>query len=209
MSSPTPKQFLLLDGKPILLHTLEQFYAYDSSISVVLVLPLAAIDEWIEIVKKYTITIPHTFVGGGETRFHSVKNALKSISGDGLAAVHDGVRPLVSLATIAACYSKAERTGAAIPVIPLSDSIRQKTADGSVAVRREDFCAVQTPQVFRLDVLQKAYEQDYREAFTDDASVVESAGYKVAQVQGNVENIKITNPADLIFAEAMIKSNKL
>lgn len=206
MSSATPKQFLPLGGKPILLRTLEQFFAYDKAINAVIALPEAGIDEWQEFVKKHTISIPHTFVEGGETRFHSVRNALKSISGDGLVAVHDGVRPLVSLATIAACYDEAERTGAAIPVVPLSDSLRQKTASGSVAMRREDFYAVQTPQVFRLDILRKAYEQEYRESFTDDASVVESAGYKVALVQGNVENIKITNPADLIFAEAMIKS---
>lgn len=206
MNSAIPKQLLPLGGKPVLLRTLEQFFAYDKAVNAVIALPKSAIDEWRKIVKKHTISLPHTFVEGGETRFHSVRNALNSISGGGLAAVHDGVRPLVSLATIAACYNEAERTGAAIPVVPLSDSLRQKTVAGSVAVHREDFYAVQTPQVFRLDILRKAYGQEYRETFTDDASVVESAGCKVALVQGNVENIKITTPADLIFAEAMIRN---
>ncbi len=206
MGSATPKQFLLLNGKPVLLHTLEQFYAFSKDINIVLALPQTAIEEWSEIVRKYTIAIPHTVVQGGETRFQSVKNALSTISGDGVVAVHDGVRPLVSHATIAACFDKAERSGAAIPVVALNDSIRQKTAEGSISVHREDFCAVQTPQVFSLTILCKAYEQEYRSTFTDDASVVESAGYKVSLIQGNVENIKITTPADLIFAEAMMKN---
>jgi len=206
MGSTTPKQFLLLDGKPILLRTLEKFYAYDNCLNIVLALPQAAIDKWAEIVKTYAINIPHTFTIGGETRFHSVKNALNAIAGDGLVAVHDGVRPLVSLATIAACFSEAERSGAAIPTVALSDSIRQKTAEGSIAVKRNEFCIVQTPQVFHLNVLRKAYEQEYRSDFTDDASVVESAGYTVSFVHGNVKNIKITTHADLIFAEAIMKN---
>jgi 2-C-methyl-D-erythritol 4-phosphate cytidylyltransferase len=206
MGSATPKQFLLLGGRPILLRTLEQFFAYDSTINVVIALPEAAIEAWQKIVKTYAISIPHTFVVGGATRFHSVKNALSKIEGEGLVAVHDGVRPLVSHATIEFCFGEAEKSGAAIPTIPLSDSIRKKVGDGkSVAVNRSDFCAVQTPQVFRLSVLRKAYEQEYCNDFTDDASVVESAGYKVSLVQGNVENIKVTTPADLIFAEAIIK----
>jgi 2-C-methyl-D-erythritol 4-phosphate cytidylyltransferase len=171
----------------------------------VLALPEAMMDRWRATVRSCAISIPHTLVAGGATRFHSVQHALKTITGNGLVAVHDGVRPLVSSATIAACFEAAGREGAAIPVTPLTDSIRQLRPDGaSVAVRRENFCAVQTPQVFRLDVLRKAYEQEFCSDFTDDASVVESAGYKVALVAGNTENIKITRPEDFIFAQAMV-----
>lgn len=199
-----PKQLLLLNGKPVLLHAMERFFAYDSALRIVLALPEEAIDRWRSAARRYAVAIPHTVVAGGATRFHSVRNALQVIAGDGLAAVHDGVRPLVSRATIAACFEAAERTGAAIPVTPLTDSIRQlKPGGASVAVNREDFCAVQTPQVFRLSVLREAYEQDFCSDFTDDASVVERAGYAVALVAGNPENIKITKPADLVAAQAM------
>lgn len=208
LGSAIPKQFLLLDGKPVLLRTLEQFHRYHSGINVVIALPENTVDAWENMVKEYAVAIPHTTVAGGQTRFHSVRNALGCIAGQGLVAVHDGVRPLVSHATIAACFDKAGESGAAIPVVPLNDSIRKKTAGGSVAVNREDFCAVQTPQVFDLNILRKAYGQEYSTAFTDDASVAESAGYTVELVDGNVENIKITTPTDLIFAEAMLKSCK-
>jgi 2-C-methyl-D-erythritol 4-phosphate cytidylyltransferase len=184
---------------------MERFFACDSSLSMALALPEALMDRWRDAVRRYAVSAPHTLVAGGATRFHSVQNALRAIAGDGLVAVHDGVRPLVSSATIAACFEAAEREGAAIPVTPLTDSIRQVAPDGtSVAVKRENFCAVQTPQAFRLDVLRKAYEQDFRSDFTDDASVVESAGYRVALVAGNTENIKITRPEDFIFAQAMV-----
>jgi 2-C-methyl-D-erythritol 4-phosphate cytidylyltransferase len=200
-----PKQLLLLSGKPVLLHAMERFFAYDSALRMVLALPEGVEERWRSAVQRHAVAIPHTLVAGGATRFHSVQNALKTIAGDGLVAVHDGVRPLVSRATIAACFDAAERTGAAIPVTPIADSIRQRKPNGaSVAVNREDFCAVQTPQVFRLSVLRKAYEQDFCSDFTDDASVVERAGYEVALVAGNPENIKITRPVDLALAQAMV-----
>jgi 2-C-methyl-D-erythritol 4-phosphate cytidylyltransferase len=188
---------------------MECFFACDSSLSMVLALPEALMDRWRDAVRRYAVSAPHALVAGGATRFHSVQNALSAIDGDGdgdgLVAVHDGVRPLVSSATIAACFEAAAREGAAVPVTPLTDSIRQVAPDGaSVAVKRENFCAVQTPQAFRLDVLRKAYEQEFRSDFTDDASVVESAGYRVALVAGNTENIKITRPEDFIFAQAMV-----
>jgi 2-C-methyl-D-erythritol 4-phosphate cytidylyltransferase len=204
-----PKQLLLLSGKPVLQHAMERFFAYDGSLSMALVLPEDLMDRWRSTVRRSGVSLPHTLVAGGQTRFHSVQNALKTIAGDGLVAVHDGVRPLVSCATIAACFEAAERRGAAIPVTPLTDSIRQVAPGGaSVAVSREHFCAVQTPQVFRLSVLRKAYEQDFCSSFTDDAAVVESAGYTVALVAGNTENIKITRPEDLIFAQALAEAMK-
>ncbi|MDR0711355.1 MAG: 2-C-methyl-D-erythritol 4-phosphate cytidylyltransferase [Prevotellaceae bacterium] len=199
-----PKQLLLLHGKPILLHVMERFFACYSTLNIVLALPEDLVERWRAIAKSYAVAIPHTLVAGGATRFHSVQNALKAIAGNGLVAVHDGVRPLVSPATIAACFEAAERKGAAIPVTPITDSIRQVKPGGeSVAVNREDFCAVQTPQVFRLDMLRKAYEQDFCSDFTDDASVVERAGYTVALVEGNPNNIKITQPLDLAVAQAL------
>ncbi|MDR1023986.1 MAG: 2-C-methyl-D-erythritol 4-phosphate cytidylyltransferase [Prevotellaceae bacterium] len=199
-----PKQLLLLNGKPVLQHVMERFFACDGNLSVVLALPEDLMARWRSAAQSFAVSLPHTLVAGGPTRFHSVQNALKAIAGDGLVAVHDGVRPLVSSATIAACFEAAERKGAAIPVTPLTDSIRQvKPGGASVAVNREHFCAVQTPQVFRLDMLRKAYEQDFCSDFTDDASVVESAGYAVTLVAGNTENIKITRPEDLILAQAL------
>lgn len=195
---------MLLNGKPVLLHAMEQFFACDRRLRMVLALPEELKDRWRSLARRHAVAIPHTLVAGGDTRFHSVRNALKAITGDGLVAVHDGVRPLVSRATIAACFEAAGRTGAAVPVTPLADSIRQRKPDGeSRAVCREDFCAVQTPQVFRLGVLRQAYEQDFCADFTDDASVVERAGYKVALVAGNPENIKITKPVDLVLAQAL------
>ncbi|MDR3366500.1 MAG: 2-C-methyl-D-erythritol 4-phosphate cytidylyltransferase, partial [Prevotellaceae bacterium] len=202
-----PKQFLLLNGKPILVHAMERFFACDSAIRMVLALPEEAMERWRSTAQRYAAAIPHTLAAGGATRFHSVRNALKTISGDGLVAVHDGVRPLVSRATIAACFEAAERTGAAVPVTPLADSIRQlKPGGASAAVKREDFCAVQTPQAFRLSVLRKAYEQDFCDDFTDDAAVVERAGYTVTLVAGNPENIKITKPMDLALAREILNS---
>lgn len=202
-----PKQLLLLNGKPVLQHAMEQFFAFDSALNMVVALPVGEVtDLWRTAVQGCSVSLPHTLVAGGDTRFQSVKNALKTITGDGLVAVHDSVRPFVSQATIAACFEAAERTGAAIPVTPLSDSLRQLTPDGrSVAVRRDSFCAVQTPQVFRLDVLRKAYEQDFCSDFTDDAAVVESVGYAVTLVEGNTENIKITRPEDFALAEAVCR----
>ncbi|MDR3329631.1 MAG: 2-C-methyl-D-erythritol 4-phosphate cytidylyltransferase [Prevotellaceae bacterium] len=197
----TPKQLLLLGGKPLLAYAMERFYAYDSSIHIVLVLPEEALAQW------RGGAIPHTLAVGGRTRFHSVQSALRVVGGEGLVAVHDGVRPLVSVATIAACFEEAERSGAAIPVVPLADSVRRRSpGGGSAAVDRGEFCAVQTPQVFRAAVLHHAYEQPFCTAFTDDASVVEQAGYRVALVPGNAENIKVTSPVDLVAVAAMLEA---
>ncbi|MDR3188586.1 MAG: 2-C-methyl-D-erythritol 4-phosphate cytidylyltransferase [Prevotellaceae bacterium] len=209
--SAEPKQFLLLHGRPVLLHAMERFFAYDSAIGITLALPEGQLERWRALARQHGVTIPHAVVAGGETRFHSVQRALKTLAGSGgdaLVAVHDGVRPLVSGATIAACFEAAERTGAAVPVTPLTDSLRRLSPTGeSVAVNREDFCAVQTPQVFRLSVLREAYGQAFCGDFTDDASVVERAGYRVALVAGNPENIKITKPADLLLARELEAKN--
>lgn len=201
MNSEIPKQFLEIQGKPILMHTLDVFLAYDATINLVLVLPADQIDLWKELCKKYSYDIKHQIVEGGKTRFQSVKNGLDVVKDSGLVAVHDGVRPLVSVETIARCFQKAEKYGTAVPVIDVIDSIRQITPNGSQCIDRTAYKLVQTPQIFKSDILKKAYEQDFSPFFTDDASVVEAGGIKIQLVEGNRENIKITTAFDLKMAE--------
>ena len=208
MNANIPKQFLSLDGKPILIHTLEKFHQYSDDIKIILVLPFHQIDFWSEICIKYNFTLPHQIVVGGNARFYSVKNALETISDDCLVAIHDGVRPLVAIDTIARCFDKAEKTGTAIPVIELVDSIREVSDTTSAARDRKKYKLVQTPQIFTSEILLKSYHQPYSDFFTDDASVVESAGYKINLVEGNLENIKITTPFDLKMAGFFISKNK-
>lgn len=209
MQDRTPKQFLPLAGKPILTRTLMAFSVFDKNLSIILVLPEQQIDYWQETCKKNGFRLAHNLVAGGQTRFHSVKNGLRHINGnDGLVAVHDGVRPLVSTATISRCFHTAEKKGNAIPVIPLTESARKINGDKSLAFNRDEIRVVQTPQVFRLDILNKAYEQEYEDCFTDDASVVERIGHEIHLVEGNQENIKITTKMDLIVAGSLLGTFK-
>jgi 2-C-methyl-D-erythritol 4-phosphate cytidylyltransferase len=206
--SNIPKQFLELSGKPVLMRTIEVFFNYDPSMQIILVLPELHTDYWKSLCKKHKFIIKHKIVWGGNTRFHSVKNALDPLKpSSDLVAIHDGVRPLVSKETIKRCFSKAKQTGNAIPGIPPHDSVRQITENTNHIIDRSLLQLIQTPQVFRIDKLKQAYEQDYREIFTDDASVLEMNGEKINLVQGNRENIKITNKIDLIIAETLM--NKL
>jgi 2-C-methyl-D-erythritol 4-phosphate cytidylyltransferase len=205
MGTDIPKQFIVIHGKPILMHTIDAFLSYDASLQIIIVLPQIQMDYWNELCKSYGFDIAHHIVAGGETRFQSVINGLKAVKGAGLVAVHDGVRPLVSAATIARCYTEAEKSGNAIPVVDLVDSIRQITPNGSVSVDRTVYKLVQTPQVFEIELLNKAYEQPYSNFFTDDASVVENLGYEINLVEGNRENIKITTAFDLRLTEILLK----
>jgi len=185
------------------------FGVFDKNLSIILVLPEQQIDYWQETCKKNGFRLAHNLVAGGQTRFHSVKNGLRHINGnDGLVAVHDGVRPLVSTATISRCFHTAEKKGNAIPVIPLTESARKINGDKSLAFNRDEIRVVQTPQVFRLDILNKAYEQEYEDCFTDDASVVERIGHEIHLVEGNQENIKITTKMDLIVAGSLLGTFK-
>ncbi|MCH5328070.1 MAG: 2-C-methyl-D-erythritol 4-phosphate cytidylyltransferase [Coprobacter sp.] len=202
MGGDIPKQFRVIGDSPVLMHTLKAFYRYDNDIHIILVLPREQREYWNGLCRQYRFTIPHTLVDGGETRFASVRNGLEAVSPAGLVAVHDGVRPFVSQKVIAEAFTRAAETGAAIPVIEVTDSLREIRADGnSRSVPRQQYKSVQTPQVFRSDLLKEAYRQPYSEQFTDDASVAESAGYTVCLVPGNTENIKITTPQDLLLAE--------
>jgi len=205
MQTDIPKQFIEINGKPILMYTLEKFHRYDAEMSLILVLPAVQIDFWKALCKKYAFDTQHQIIAGGSTRFQSVKNGLDSIFGPALIAVHDGVRPLVSIETISRCFDKAEAFGTAIPVVDLVDSIRQIMPEGSQSVDRSAFKQVQTPQVFDSGILKNAYEQDFSTLFTDDASVVESMGAKIQLVEGNRENIKITTAFDLEMAEFLLK----
>lgn len=207
MGQQLPKQFIELAGKPILMHTIEKFYQTFPQTKIILALPENQIDFWEELCYKYGFTkIPHQIVAGGKTRFDSVKNALALVKKSGIVAVHDGVRPLVSAETIQNCFAEAEKQSAVIPVVDVVDSLRfvSKQENTNKAVARSCYKNVQTPQCFKSELLLKAYEQDFDETFTDDASVVEKLGHSIELVQGNIENIKITSPIDLIVAEALL-----
>lgn len=204
MNAAIPKQFLELQGKPILMHTIERFHAFDKEMQIILVLPSSQFEFWDKLCEKYNFQIKHQLVEGGDARFYSVKNALDTINQESLIAIHDGVRPLIDSGTIERCFAEAERSGAAIPVIDLVDSIRKIMAEKSKAVNRCDYKLVQTPQVFKSEVILEGYRQEFSETFTDDASVAETAGYSVNLVEGTRENIKITTPLDLKLAEAFL-----
>ncbi|HHU56942.1 MAG TPA: 2-C-methyl-D-erythritol 4-phosphate cytidylyltransferase [Bacteroidales bacterium] len=205
MGGELPKQFLELQGKPLLMHTLETFHRHRPDLQFILALPADQRQSWDELCRRYRFALPIQTVNGGETRFHSVWNALSCVENeDGCTGVHDGVRPFVTPDTIAASYEAARQYGAAIPVVAPVDSIRELLPQGSTARPRDQYRLVQTPQVFQTRLLKKAYEQDYKETFTDDASVVEALGHPIHLVAGNPENIKITTPFDLILAEALL-----
>lgn len=202
MGAELPKQFLLLNGIPVMLHTIRAFYEYDSAMNIIVVIPKSAMDRWKDVCREFNVTIPHQIIEGGEERFHSVQNGLKAIEGEsGLVAIHDGVRPLVSKETIRRCLEAAKLTGGAIPVLELTDSLRRKVSNTSEAVNRKEYLSVQTPQCFSLQKIRSAYYQLYNDLFTDDASVYEQNGFTVELVQGNRENIKITVPGDIELAE--------
>ncbi len=204
MGAALPKQFLPLGGRPVVMHTLERFAPLVERI--VLVLPAGQRDYWAELCQQHGFTLPHEVVAGGETRFHSVSAGLSRLPEEGLVAVHDGVRPLLSAGLIEACFEAAARAGAALPALPVTDSLRQLRQGSSHAVDRADYVAVQTPQTFQLRQLHAAYRQTYCPSFTDDASVWEAAGYAAPQlVPGEPQNIKLTQPLDLKLAELILQ----
>jgi 2-C-methyl-D-erythritol 4-phosphate cytidylyltransferase len=207
MKSPVPKQFLELAGKPVLMHTILKFVTFDPSIRIILVLPEEHHATWLELCAKYRFGLKYSIVNGGETRFHSVKNGLNIIKGDGIVAVHDGVRPLVSDETIVRCFKKAEECGNAVPCVPVYETARLIEGNYSRLIDRSALRLIQTPQVFNVKIIQQAYLQTYRPYFTDDAAVIESTGEIIHLVEGNRENIKITEPLDLAYAQYLLKEN--
>lgn len=218
MGSDIPKQFLPIGGMPVLMHTLKRFREYSKELKIILVLPKQQQAYWQTLCEEYHFQEDYLIANGGETRFHSIKNGLQLIPDDaqGLVGVHDGVRPFPSVEVIRNCYETARREGSAIPVIPVVETIRhlegitqrlKVKSQRSRTVPRDEYRLVQTPQVFDIQLHKKAYAQDYRDSFTDDASVVESMGHAVVLVEGNRENIKITTPFDCIVAEAIVHSS--
>lgn len=225
MGASRPKQFLLLKGRPLLCWTIEAFRAHHPEMPIIVVLPEAQISIWQDLCSEHSFSSEHQVVVGGEERHHSVKNGLATVLHDGLVAVHDGVRPLVSKELIALCFAAAQEHGAAIPVTMISSSLREinpssqfpersrrasgstspSTALRSKAVDRSRFRAVQTPQCFRLEVLRRAFELPYDPAFTDEATLVERLGVEVQLVEGEERNIKVTTPFDLQVAEAVLQ----
>lgn len=212
MGGEMPKQFQPLCGKPVIMITLERLHAIDPTIRLILVLPAEHIELWKELCKEYSFAVPLLLTHGGSTRFYSVQNGLAQIDDleEALIGVHDGVRPFVSEEVLNNCFREAWTHGAAIPMINLQDSLRHIVGGNGTTevVPRDRYRLVQTPQVFKLSLLRRAYEQRFVESFTDDASVVEALGEQVVGVEGNSENIKLTTPFDLIVAKTLIECSK-
>ena len=205
MGSALAKQFMLLAGKPVLMHTIKRFHDADKAIQLIVVLPSNENIYWKGLCQQHTFTIPHQVVSGGETRFHSVRNGLDLIPDGCLVAVHDGVRPFVSKKLILSCYEEAAVHGNAIPCVSFHESIRKVYEDSNEPVDRNEFQLIQTPQSFQSSILKKAYNETASEEFTDDATVLEESGIKIHLVHGLKENIKITTQPDLHMAEGLIK----
>lgn len=208
MGGDIPKQFIPVNGMPVLMHTIRRFREFDPQMHIVLVLPKDHQDYWRQLCGEYCFTDKHDIADGGSTRFHSSQNGIMALAeapDSDIVAIHDGVRPLVSVETIGRCFTAAAESGASIPVLPVIDTLRYvgHTDENGVNteqghnVLRSDYRVVQTPQTFRLALLRRAFTQPFSERFTDDASVVEALGEKVTMVDGNRENIKITTPYDL------------
>lgn len=211
MGGELPKQFIPLAGKPVLMHTLETFHRWDATAELVVVLPFAHHAYWQMLCREIGCRVPHRIATGGETRFHSVRNGLALLEEareETLVGIHDGVRPFVSEEVIERCFAEAARSGAAVPCLPVIESLREALPEGgSRSVDRSSYVTVQTPQVFRREWLSQAYRQDYLPSFTDDASVVEHWGRPVTLVAGNRENIKLTTPFDLRVAEVLMEGS--
>ncbi len=204
MGSEVPKQFLEVAGRPVLMRTLDRFLQFDPQVRIVLVLPEDQIPFWEALCQKHDFHVPHKVVPGGASRFESVRCGLSIVPDGCLVAVHDGVRPFVSLEVIARCFDKALEAGSAVPVIPVQESVRRVEGSLSRHMDRTFLRLVQTPQVFDATLLKEAYKRPYEETFTDDASVFEAAGREIQLVEGNRENIKLTTPFDLKLSECLL-----
>ena len=207
MGGDVPKQFQLVGGRPVLMHTLQQFRNAFADLQIILVLPREQQDYWRERCRQYEFGVEHRVADGGQTRFHSVKNGLALIPDgeEGIVGVHDGVRPFASADLIRRCYAAAVEAEAVVPAVPVVESLRHEERG---AIDRKGYRLVQTPQTFSIPLLKAAYRQAYLEAFTDDASVVEAYGHRVAMIDGIRENIKLTTPFDMVVAEALLAESE-
>lgn len=206
MESKVPKQFIEIQGKPILMYTLENLYSFDPHAQFILTLPSEWFSYWNDLIKKHKFTIPVELVEGGKERFHSIQNALKIVNGD-VVAIHDGVRPFVSHTTLQNLFEKVSSHKAVIPIVSIKDSLIEIVGDYSKHVQREKYKIVQTPQIFKTEIIKSAYTHTFSPEFTDDASVVEKSGTRIELVEGNNENIKITSPEDLKLAQFYLFQN--
>lgn len=204
MKSSTPKQFLLLGNKPVLMHTIEAFYNEDPATKIIVVLPEHEISKWEILVDKYDFIINHTIISGGATRFNSVKNGLDAIPNSGLVAIHDGVRPLASNELISRCYKSAAEKSSGVAAVPPKDSLRHVTEKSNYSVNRNDYQLIQTPQTFEVGQIKAAYHAEINNNATDDASVAEKYGMPINLVDGEYSNIKITTPEDIAIAQALL-----
>ena len=205
MGAPLPKQYLEIFGRPILMRTIDRFKEFNEDFEFRIVLHKSAQELWADLCQKHNFTFRGSVVVGGAERFYSVQNGLASIDSEiGIVAVHDAVRPFVSFETIESCFDKARKSGNAIPVVPVEQSMRHVDHHGSTSVNRNEYKLVQTPQCFEMKTLRDAYQQDFSSLFTDDASVVQALGVTINLVDGNRQNIKITTKEDLELANAMI-----
>jgi 2-C-methyl-D-erythritol 4-phosphate cytidylyltransferase len=209
IKSSIPKQFIELEGLPVLMHTLNAFYRYSKEITIILVLPPDDFDRWEGLCAKYNYRQPFILTAGGDTRFQSVKNGLNQINTSGLVAIHDGVRPLVNEDLIGASFRLAAVHGSAVAAVRLKESIRMTDQDNTKAMDRSRFRLIQTPQTFDVDLIRKAYEIKEDATLTDDASVAERHGHVISLFEGSYENIKITTSEDLVVARALLKARQL
>jgi 2-C-methyl-D-erythritol 4-phosphate cytidylyltransferase len=205
MNNTVPKQFMKLEGKPIIMRTIDKFAEAEPGIEIILVLQRHLHDFWEQFCYEHNFSTPHFIQDAGPSRYDSVKSGLELVKEEGLVAVHDGVRPLVHIKTIQTSFKTAEMYGNAVPAIPLNDSIRQIDSTKNISVDRSRYCIVQTPQCFRSDILKKAYLKEFKSSFTDDATVVEASGERIHLIDGTPDNIKITTPMDLVIAQALLE----
>ena len=204
IKSLMPKQFIELRGLPVLMHTIRAFYDYNSTITIILVLPADDFPTWAALCKKHQFIHPLILQEGGDSRFQSVKKGLEKIEGDGLVAIHDGVRPLVHADSIAASFRLAAIHQSAVAAVRLKESIRMTDQDHTRAMDRSQFRLIQTPQTFRVNLIKEAYQIKEDASLTDDASVAERSGHVISLFEGSYENIKITTAEDLVIAEALL-----
>jgi 2-C-methyl-D-erythritol 4-phosphate cytidylyltransferase len=206
MKNDIPKQFLFLKNKPILYYSIKVFLDTYDDIEIILVLPEEHIGKGQEIVDGYFDATKIIITAGGRTRFHSVKNGLALVKDEAIIFVHDGVRCLLTKDLIKKCYEAALELGNAIPAVDCSDSVRMLTSNGNKIIDRKKIKLIQTPQTFHSKILLPAYQIDYKDQFTDEATVVEAFGLKVNLIKGEKDNIKITTPEDLIFADLILEN---
>ena len=208
MGGNIPKQFLMLQNKPVLYYTLRTFIEAYADMQIILVLPTEYMDMGNEIIDAWFDKDRIRITAGGDTRFQSVKNGLQLVEEEGIVFVHDGVRCLLSPSLIYRCYETALETGSAIPVVKVKDSVRLITEDGNMAADRDKVVLVQTPQTFHSKIVIPAFQIDYKDKFTDEATVAEAFGMRVTLIEGEEENIKITRPVDILLAEEVLRKRE-